>query len=311
MPDSRPRLLSWTLGCTALALACLSAGAGAQAPAQTPSVRPLISQGSMNVFRRFPPDKRDKMLEFYGKVLGVRSLSPITLGGGNQMVLYGVGSGQIKLASGQQSNRQYKAGTARDATGLRVITLFFPDEAALVARFKEAGYPAPSFRSGPDGRRHAMVADPGDFSIELVVVPNAAPDTFNRMEVGLTVSDIEKSRAFYREFVGLDELPPVKDVLLDVTKYPYRHGETTINLWTFGKGLPADTGSAGIQYVVNDVDTVDARAKVRNVTVETPLGNMSGFSLRTVWLNDPDGITNYFAQVGGARGAGARPAATK
>ena len=29
---------------------------------------------------------------------------------------------------------------------------------------------------------------------------------------------------------------------------------------------------------------------------------MAGFSLRTVWLNDPDGVTNYFAQVG----AGAR-----
>ena len=32
-----------------------------------------------------------------------------------------------------------------------------------------------------------------------------------------------------------------------------------------------------------------------DVTVEQPLSNMSGFSLRTVWLNDPDGVTNYFA----------------
>ncbi len=71
------------------------------------------------------------------------------------------------------------------------------------------------------------------------------------------------------------------------------------------KGLPADTGSAGIQYVVNDVETVDARAKARNVTVETPLGNTLQ-TLRTVWLNDPDGVTNYFAQIlgGGGRGRG-------
>jgi hypothetical protein len=104
----------------------------------------------------------------------------------------------------------------------------------------------------------------------------------------------------------------VKDVMLGVMKYPYRHGETTINLWTFGKGLPADTGSAGIQYVVNDATTVDARGKARNVTVETPLGNTLG-TLLTVWLNDPDGVTNYFAQVGGARGGGrgAAPNATK
>ena len=115
------------------------------------------------------------------------------------------------------------------------------------------------------------------------------------------VSNLERSRAFYREFVGLDELPAVKDNALGVTRYPYRHGETTVSLWSAGSGLPADTGSAGIQYVVNDVDAVDARAKARNVTVEEPLSNLSGFSLRTVWLNDPDGVTNYFAQVGGAR----------
>jgi hypothetical protein len=34
------------------------------------------------------------------------------------------------------------------------------------------------------------------------------------------------------------------------------------------------------------------------VTVEQALGDMPGFPLRTVWLNDPDGVTNYFAQVG-------------
>ena len=59
--------------------------------------------------------------------------------------------------------------------------------------------------------------------------------------------------------------------------------------------------------MVSDVDTVDARAKARNVTVEEPLSNMSGFSLRTVWLNDPDGVTNYFAQVGGGRGGDGGP----
>jgi catechol 2,3-dioxygenase-like lactoylglutathione lyase family enzyme len=265
------------------------------------SVRALVSQNSMNVFRRFAPENREKMLEFYGKVLGLRSLSPITLGGGNQMILFAVGTGQVKLASGLTGSRQYKPGPVKDATGIRVITLFFPDEAALVARFKESGYPAPQFRDGNSGSRVAMVADPGSFVVELVVIPNAPAGTYDKMEVGITASDLDKSRAFYREFVGLDELPPVKDVILGVTKYPYRHGQTTVNLWTFGKGLPADTGSAGIQYVVSDVETVDARGKARNVTVETPLGNF-GATLRTVWLNDPDGVTNYFAQVGGGRG---------
>jgi catechol 2,3-dioxygenase-like lactoylglutathione lyase family enzyme len=286
-----------------LSMALLASALGTAAHAQSQaaanqSVRPLIWQDSMNVFRRFPVDQRAKMLEFYGKVLALRSLSPINLGGGAQMVLYGVGSGQVKLSAGQPASRQYKSGPVNEVTGLRVITLFFPDEAALVARFRESGYPAPVFRDGHHGTRVAMVQDPAGHMTELVVVPNAPAGSLDRMEVGITVSDLDKSRAFYREFVGLDELPPVQDVLLGVTKYPYRHGQTTVNLWTFGKGLPADTGSAGIQYVVSDVDTVDARAKARQVTVETPLGDMRGFAgLRTVWLNDPDGVTNYFAQT--------------
>ncbi len=89
----------------------------------------------------------------------------------------------------------------------------------------------------------------------------------------------------------------MKDPLLGVTKHPYRHGSTTIDLWSAGRSLPADTGSAGIQYVVSNVNAVDAEAKVRHITVETPLGGLPGFNIRTVWLNDPDGVTNYFYQL--------------
>ena len=34
------------------------------------------------------------------------------------------------------------------------------------------------------------------------------------------------------------------------------------------------------------------------MTVETPLGGLQGFpGLETVWLNDPDGVTDYFYQM--------------
>jgi hypothetical protein len=32
------------------------------------------------------------------------------------------------------------------------------------------------------------------------------------------------------------------------------------------------------------------------VKIDTPLGNFSQ-TLRTIWLSDPDGVTNYFAQI--------------
>jgi quinoprotein glucose dehydrogenase len=270
----------------------------APAAAPPPAVRELLVQGSMNVYRRFLPEKRTRMVEFYHDVLALRPLQPIDLGGGQQMILFGVGSAQVKFATGLKEGRQYHLGGVNAATGIRRYTLFFADEAALLARFRSRGYAPPEFRDAGDGTRAALVQDPGGFTLQLVVKPGATAAELARVEVGINVSDLERSRAFYRDFVGLEELPPVQDALLGVTKYPYRHGETTLELWSAGKDLPADTGSAGIQYVVGDADAVDARARARGVAVEQPLGDMPGFPLRTVWLNDPDGVTNYFAQVG-------------
>src|SRR5690606_13569884 len=89
-------------------------------------------------------------------------------------------------------------------------------------------------------------------------------------------------------------------------KYPYRNGTTIVSLRSFGRDLPADTGTGGIQYVVTDVEAIDALAKERGVTIDQPLSELRGFSLRTIWLDDPDGITNYFAQTGASRRAAAQ-----
>lgn len=266
--------------------------------AMTDSVRSLITQNSMNVYRRFEPQQTQAMVHFYDEVLGLTLLQPIDLGGGQTMILFGIGSGQIKLAAGLKEGRQYHLDGVNDGTGIRLFTLFFPDESALVERFVSHGLAAPKFVERGDGTRAALVKDPGGFSMELIILPDGREEDFEKVEVGINVSDLGASREFYSDFVGLDELPPIKNELLGVVQYPYRHGETTINLWSVGRDLPADTGSAGIQYVVSDVEAVNANAERRNITVETPLGGLPGFDLRFVWLNDPDGVTNYFAQIG-------------
>jgi predicted enzyme related to lactoylglutathione lyase len=263
----------------------------------------LVTPPSMNVFRRFTVD-RAKMLEFYGDVLGLTPLPTFGMPGGSQMSRFQVGTSEIKL-TGATPGRQDKSGAVRDTTGLRVFTFFFPDEAALTARFTAHGYAAPVFRAREGGTRGAMVLDPDAQWVELVIAPGGNAGASSQLEVGLTVSDLEKSRAFYREFVGLDELTPVESALLGTMKYPFRHGTTTVNVWSFGKGLPANTYTAGIQYVVSDVALVDARAKAQGITITTPLGNF-GAGLRTVWLGDPDGITNYFAQLMRSTQAGAQ-----
>jgi predicted enzyme related to lactoylglutathione lyase len=257
------------------------------------SLASLSTQPSMNVFRRFAVEPA-KMVSFYGEVLGLKPLPSIKLAGG-EMIQFGVGTTQVKLQYTAGAG-EYKTGPVKEVTGLRVFTFFYPDEAAVIARFVQHGYPAPSFSQGRGGKRMAMVLDPANQWVELVVVPGASQETYDSIELGMTVSDLEKSRAFYRKFVGLDELPPVDDPVLGVKRYPYRHGTTTVTLWSFGKGLAANTRSAGIQYVVSDVEAVDVKAKAQNVKIDTPLGNFSA-GLRTIWLSDPDGITNYFAQI--------------
>lgn len=259
----------------------------------------LFIQDSMNVFRRFPREMTEEMVRFYTEALALRSLSPIQLTTTQQMILTGVGSGQIKLSAGQQGDRLYDlAGGYRGGTGIRFFLLRYPDADVVRQRFTDAGFAAPEFVRREDGIQQALVADPAGFEIVILVARGAQDNADDGVGIGINVSDLEASRAFYRDFVGLEELDPVPAPVMGLIFYPYRHGETIIMLYQWGENLPADTGSAGIQYVVSDAPLVAARADHREITVETPLNTLAGFDLTTVWLNDPDGVTNYFAQVG-------------
>jgi catechol 2,3-dioxygenase-like lactoylglutathione lyase family enzyme len=269
------------------------------------STRDLFQQDSANVFRRFPREKTAGMVTFYTEALALRSLNPIQLSSTQQMILTGVGSGQVKLSAGQGGNRKYDlSGGVKGGTGIRYFSLTYPDKQAVLDRFSKARLPAPVFHDRGDGTQAALATDPAGFPVQIVIKAGARDGSNDGVGVGISVSDLEKSRAFYRDFVGLDELPAVEDRQLGLTLYPYRHKETTLYLYHAGKGLPQDNGSAGIQYVVSDAPLADAKAKARGeIAVEAPLNKLRGFDLVTVWLNDPDGVTNYFAQVPERRSA--------
>jgi catechol 2,3-dioxygenase-like lactoylglutathione lyase family enzyme len=296
---------------SALLVVALSAGGVALAqPASREAhttTAAVLWQPSMNVFRRFEV-AAERMYEFYGGVLGFKQLSTLNVGNGGGVARFQAGAQELKLTR-RVANRHYESGGVRGATGLRLLTFFFADEAELKLRFAQHGLAAPAFEDyRGEGRRSALVQDPDGQDVELVIVPGATPEELARIEVGLTVRDLERSRAFYREFVGLEELPPVDDERFGAKKYSYRHGATTISLRVFGGSRPADNGSGGIQYVVSNVELVDALAKERQIPIDQPLGGLRGFDLRTIWLDDPDGVTNYFAETGASRAA--RPPAS-
>ncbi len=284
-----------------IAAACVSMAAPLTAndADRESTVSPVLFQPSMNVFRRHAVDA-EALFEFYGPVLGFEQLE--TYGAVSR---FQAGGSEFKLSRRVQ-NRQYQPGGVSDATGLRMLSFFFPDQYDVKARFEAHGYAAPDFQSLPGTNRLvAYVNDPDGQAVELVVVPGASAEVYEQIEVGLTVTDIERSREFYRGFVGLEELAPVEDTIFGTTKYSFRHGSTIISLRSFGADLPVDTGSGGIQYVVSNVDRVDELAKARDIRIDSPLTADPNAALRTVWVSDPDGITNYFAETTWSRDASA------
>lgn len=289
-----------SLGIRALILCFLLTGLSlaATAQAQNETVGPVIWMPAMNPFRRYAADDPGSIFDFYSDVLGHERLTEYDVGGATGVMRIRAGASELKF-TGDTEGQQYQVGGIDNATGIRLWTFFYSDKAALTKRFIDAGLAAPRFELlGETGQQSAIVKDPEGELVQLIITGDPVGTTYDEIEIGLTVSDLDASRTFYRDFVGLEELEPVYDPVFDTMKYSYRNGATTVSLRYFGADLPADTGTGGIQYVVSDVELVDRLAKERNIQIKQPLSPLRGFNLRTIWLGDPDGITNYFAQTG-------------
>jgi catechol 2,3-dioxygenase-like lactoylglutathione lyase family enzyme len=259
--------------------------------------RPTSSVGEVNVVRRFSSERTAAMREFYGEVLALPVLPETALGGG-QMIRYPVGSSEVKLFPVAPS----PANTAglTEATGMRLLTFFFAAQAALTQRFAAHGLPAPRFQkptSRPGATAVALAQDPDGEWVELVVLPNAPAQALARFEIGIAVADLAASRAFYGDTMGLQPQPAVRDELLNVVRHSFTHGATTLNLWSVGAGATKDSATGGMQYIVWNVAAIDGVVRERAATVDRPLSAPG--QMRTLWLNDPDGVSNYFAEFGG------------
>ncbi len=259
--------------------------------------RPKSAVGEINVFRRFSSERTAAMREFYGDALGLPVLPEAALGGG-QMIRYPLGQSEVKLFPVAPSPANSAGPT--EVVGVRLLTFFFADEAAVRQRFTTHGLPAPPFEratSRPGATSAALVQDADGEWVELVVVPAATADQLARFEIGIAVSDLAASRAFYGDVMGLEAQPELRDELLGVVRYPYTHGSTTINLWPARAGAPKDAATGGMQYIVWNVAAIDAVVRERGAAIDRPLSAPG--QMRTLWLVDPDGVSNYFAEFGG------------
>ena len=274
-----------------------------RAPDSRTTTAAVLWQPSMNVFRRFEVPA-ERMYEFYGGVLGFKQLSTLNVGNGGGVARFQAGAQELKLTR-RVADRSYESGGVRAATGLRLLTFFFADEAELSARFVQHGLARARVHGlSPRGQRAALVTDPDGQHVELVIVPGATAGAARE----------HRDRAHGRRCRARSRLLPrfrrARGAAAE-RRRAVRHAEVLVSprrdddqlCGASASDLPADTGSGGIQYVVSDVELVDALAKERQITIDQPLEGLRGFDLRTIWLDDPDGVTNYFAETGASRRA--------
>ncbi|MFI5013954.1 MAG: VOC family protein [Hyphomicrobiales bacterium] len=140
----------------------------------------------------------------------------------------------------------------------------------------------------------------------------ASPRVSSTFHTGVTVSDLDRSMAFYREVLHCevsDKVTPNQVFIAEVTgiddpelelAYVTAPGHT-IELLCFGKGRaraasrlrPCDPGFLHLAFVVDDLDaTLDAAAAMGVTPVHAPTlietGPRKGW--RACYTRDPDGV---------------------
>lgn len=246
----------------------------------------------------------DKANGFYGTVLGLAHVTQ-PLPDGTTMYRYQSGTSTIKVRAFPKAAKY--PGDLRNAIGIRLLSLFTYDQDGVVKRYVASGASAPRVVSyGDRGIKLAFLSDPDGNQIELIGLPSTGTEArIDRMQIGLTVSDVERSREFYGKILGLAEEKPQAEALLNgALEYRFDAGRTQIKFWAGdGKDLLNHTGSItdaiGFRYFtfpVRDVDATYALLKSRGakiVRAPTDFGTIS----RVTMISDPDGNWVEFATL--------------
>jgi catechol 2,3-dioxygenase-like lactoylglutathione lyase family enzyme len=167
-----------------------------------PSLNVVITVKDMEAAKRF-----------YGEVLGLEPMPPVQFSDKTAAVFFPhavtmerfrVGTHEIKLIPGLETTEEHPGGVAR-GIGLRMVNYPIPDVAAFKKRLAEHGYPEPKIASLPGSTyRFGMLEDPDGNQVEFFFHEGDGPPGWQEsLQIALTVSDVEASRHFYGEVLGL------------------------------------------------------------------------------------------------------------
>jgi glyoxylase I family protein len=238
-------------------------------------------------------------LAFYRDVMGFTVLPRVNMGelGAQNRVRFG--NHVLKLYDFRATPEVCEGGTDK-AIGMRLLAFLLDDLDSVLARFDERKLPY-SRLPLPEGTPYevAFASDADGNALELVGLAEPAGESFTaRVQIGLTVSDIERSRHFYGQLLGLRETPPMqlskKMGVVGNQRYAFICGKTTIKFWSRGE-LPVKTGAparrTGIRSVAAAVSDVDAKCdelRARGVPIKVEPHDF-GTLARVAFIADPDG----------------------
>jgi catechol 2,3-dioxygenase-like lactoylglutathione lyase family enzyme len=185
------------------------------------------------------------------------------------------------------------------AIGMRLLAFIVDDFDELLGRLDAAGHRHSSLPV-PDklGYRVAFTKDPEGTVLELVGLKKpGGPALRARLQVGLTVTDVERSRHFYGEQLGLPEEPVMKlsgSGTQVSERYGFTWGASTIKFWQLPGERPVHTGAlaqrAGVRYftaMVEDLDAAHAELVAKDVPVRMPPRELPGLA-KIMFIADPD-----------------------
>lgn len=127
--------------------------------------------------------------------------------------------------------------------------------------------------------------------------------------IGLNVTDLDRSLAFYRDVLGFPVLAEGKE---DERRYAFLGDgpRPLITLWQQA-GEAYDTGRAGLHHLALEVDTVDQvrqyetalRAYGVTFAYEGVVAHREGSASGGIFFHDPDGTRLEISAPSGAEGA--------
>lgn len=240
-----------------------------------------------------------RMKAFYGETLGLKEAGPaMPMPGGGELHRYRAGETDVKLLS-LPGGREIHKGGINEGIGMRLLTLFLSDLEGIASRAAAAGAAMPPILGQAGRGRLMFLFDPDGNQVEILELPSdpAGAEAGRRLfMVGLTVGDVEASRAFYGTVLGMKEQPPRPLFgASGPTKYTFGAGATSVKFWKFDKEIPVRAGrhdaAVGIRYLtfrVKDLDAALAELQGRGAKVVQPITTL-GEKIRLFFIEDPDG----------------------